>query len=171
MKAVASTFDRTLTSLENALIVATFASITLLAFANVVSRYALHASLSWSNELVVGLAVYLIMIGTSAAIRLNAHPAFSVLQDMSRPVLRKIVVLAIAVAMFAFLFIFLWLGWDMVTSQLDRGRVTPALGLPQWLLSLALPMGAVLCMVRVVQMAVTAIRYNEQSSSQLLPGG
>ncbi|MCC3300637.1 TRAP transporter small permease [Arthrobacter sp. zg-Y895] len=171
MKAVASPFDRTLTSLENALIVATFASITLLAFANVVSRYALHASLSWSNELVVGLAVYLIMIGTSAAIRMNAHPAFTVLQDIARPIWRKIVVIAIAAAMFTFLAIFLWLGWDMVTSQFERGRATPALGLPQWLLSLALPLGAVLSMVRVVQMAVTVIQHDEQSSTQLLPGG
>lgn len=166
-----SAFDRALTALENALIVGTFAILTLLAFANVVSRYALHASLSWSNELVVGLAVYLIMIGTSSAIRLHAHPAFTILQDVVRPALRKVVVVAIAAAMFTFLAIFLWLGWDMVMSQLERGRSTPALGVPQWLLSLALPVGAVLSMIRVVQMALTALRTNEQNSTQLLPGG
>jgi C4-dicarboxylate transporter DctQ subunit len=85
MKTSTSNFDRALTSLENALIVVTFLILTLLAFANVVSRYALHASLSWSNELVVGLAVYLIMIGTSAAVRLHAHPAFTILQDAAQP--------------------------------------------------------------------------------------
>ncbi len=171
MRTDPSTFDRALTSLENALIVVTFAVLTILAFANVVSRYALHASLSWSNELVVGLAVYLIMIGTSAAIRLHAHPAFTILQDIARPGVRRLIVLAVAVAMFAFLAIFLWLGWDMVTSQLERGRTTAALGLPQWLLSLALPLGAILSMIRVAQMAITTIRHNEQSSTQLLPGG
>jgi C4-dicarboxylate transporter DctQ subunit len=82
-----------------------------------------------------------------------------------------VVVVAIAVAMFVFLAIFLWLGWDMVTSQLGRGRATPGLGLPQWILSLALPIGAILSMVRVVQLAVVTIRHNEQGSSQLLPGG
>lgn len=171
MGTTTSVLDRALTSVENVLIVVTFTVLTLLAFANVVSRYALHASLSWSNELVVGLAVYLIMIGTSAAIRIHAHPAFTVLQDMARPSLRKVVVLAIAVAMFAFLTILLWLGWDMVTSQMERGRTTPALGVPQWILSLALPLGAVLSMIRVVQMAVATIHTKEQSSTQLLPGG
>lgn len=171
MGAATSTFDRVLTSVENALIVITFATLTLLAFANVVSRYALHASLSWSNELVVGLAVYLIMIGTSAAIRLHAHPAFTILQDIARPALRKLVVLAIAAAMFTFLAILLWIGWDMVTSQMERGRTTPALGVPQWTLSLALPVGAVLGMIRVMQMAVATIRNNEQSSPQLLLEG
>jgi C4-dicarboxylate transporter DctQ subunit len=171
VNASTSAFDRGLTAVENALIVGTFSILTLLAFANVVSRYALHASLSWSNELVVGLAVYLIMIGTSAAIRLHAHPAFTVLQDVVRPAWRKVVVVAIALAMFTFLAIFLWLGWEMVASQLERGRTTPALGVPQWILSLALPFGAVLSMIRVLQMTITTIRTEEQSSTQLLPGG
>lgn len=171
MKTKTSNFDRALTSVENGLIVVTFVILTLLAFANVVSRYVLHASLSWSNELVVGLAVYLIMIGTSAAIRLHAHPAFTILQDAARPALRKVIVVAIAVAMFVFLSVFLWLGWEMVTNQLGRGRTTPGLGLPQWILSFALPIGAIFSMVRVVQTIVDTIRDKEQGSSRLLLEG
>lgn len=165
-------FDKALTTVENTVIATTFLVLTVLAFINVVSRYLLHASLSWSNEIVVGLAVYTIMIGMSAAIRLRAHPDFTALRDTAPPALRRFVVLLVALAMFAFLAVLLWLGMDMVTSQLERGRTTAALGLPQWILSLALPVGAVLGMIRVAQMAVTTIRHREpETAPELLPGG
>lgn len=165
--------DKILTKFENVVVFTTFSVLTVLAFANVVSRYLLHASIAWSNELIIGLAVYMIMVGSSGAVREGAHPGFTVLRDSTRGILHKIVVIAIAVAMAGFFLALLWLGMEMVGKQLNLGRTTPALGISQWVLSLAIPLGAVFGTIRTVQMAVTHLRHpeTEATASEILPGG
>lgn len=166
-------FDKILSTVEDVSIASTFFVLTMLAFINVVSRYALHASLSWSTEIVIGLAVYLIMIGTSAAIRTNAHPNFSLLSDAARGHLRIVVAVVIGIAMTGFMVLLLWLGMDMVTSQLETGRATAGLGIPQWVLSIALPLGAAFGILRSVQLTVSRIRHPQPlaEASELLLGG
>jgi C4-dicarboxylate transporter, DctQ subunit len=166
-------FDKILSRIENVSIASAFFVLTMLAFINVVSRYVLHASLSWSVEIVIGLAVYLIMIGTSAAIRTNAHPNFSLLSDAAKGPLRTVVAVVIGAAMTAFMVLLLWLGMEMVTSQLETGRATAGLGIPQWVLSVALPLGAAFGILRSVQLTVNRVRHPESvaAASEILPGG
>ncbi|MCW2131233.1 TRAP transporter small permease [Arthrobacter sp. VKM Ac-2550] len=166
-------FDKALSIVEDVSIASAFFLLTMLAFINVVSRYALHASLSWSTEIVIGLAVYLIMIGTSAAIRANAHPNFSLLSDAASGHLRIVVTVVIGIALTGFMVLLLWLGMDMVTSQLESGRATAGLRIPQWVLSAALPLGAAFGILRSVQLTVNRIRHPKPlaEATELLPGG
>lgn len=147
-----------LTRAENLVVAVTFAVMTIVAFINVVSRYALHGSLSWSSEIVTALAVYLIMVGTSAATRLDLHPGFTLVRDAARGRGRVAVVLAIGALTLAFFALLAWLGMDQVTTQMGQGRVTPSLALPQWTLTLAIPIGAVLGGIRVVQHTIASVR-------------
>ena len=39
----------------------------------------------------------------------------------------------------------------MVSFQKLMNQKTPALGMPQWILSLALPLGALMCFIRTIQ--------------------
>lgn len=167
-----SKFDTALTWIENAIIATTFLLLTLIAFVNVVSRYALHGSISWSAEVITGLAVYMIMVGVSAAIRTGAHPDFAAIRDASKGALRKVFIVVIGVAMVVFLLLLLWLGWDMVVTQMARGRTTPALGMPQWILSFALPFGAFFGILRTIQITIDRLRHPELLDAQpdLLPG-
>lgn len=151
-------FDKILTSLENAAISVTFFILTILAFINVVSRYVLHGSLDWSSELISGLAVYMIMIGTSAAIRIGAHPDFTLLRDATRGPLRVVIVIVTGIAMTGLMLTLLWLGMHLVENQQSQGRTTPALGVAQWILSLAIPVGAVFGIIRSIQMCIRSIR-------------
>ncbi|WP_394160367.1 TRAP transporter small permease [Galactobacter valiniphilus] len=164
-------FDKILTRVENTIIVACFLAITVLTFVNVVSRYAVHASLSWSAEVVVGCAVYLIMVGSSAAIRAGAHPDFSVLRDALRGWARRLVIVVIGLAIVAFLVGLMWIGLDQVTKQAARGRVTPALGTPQWLLTFAIPLGAFLGILRAIQMTVRQWGTPAASAAAVHPVG
>lgn len=151
-------FDKLLTRAENVLVATTFAIMTIVAFVNVVSRYALHGSLSWTAEIVTALAVFLIMIGTSAAVRLDIHPGFTLVRDTARGWGRAVVVIAIGVLTLAFFVLLAWLGLDQVTTQMGQGRVTPSLALPQWTLSLAIPIGATLGAIRVIQNTIATVR-------------
>lgn len=158
--------DVILRRVENALIAITFLFITLLAFANVVARYVFHASFSFTSELLVNLAVLLTMVGAAAATRLGTHPAFTLLRDSSRGVLRKALVVIVCVGMLVFFAIFLWLGVETALKQLESGRLTPALQIPQWIFSMGLPFGALLGVIRTVQVAVIELRGGEAFSSE-----
>ncbi|WP_051297886.1 TRAP transporter small permease [Brevibacterium album] len=151
-------FDKVLTLTENVLMAVTFFTITMVAFVNVVARYVFSASLSFTGELIVNLAVLLTLVGASAATRMGSHPGFSLLRDSLRGGRRMAVALVICAAMFAFYAVFCWLGLDMVQKQAASGRLTPALGFPQWIFSLALPFGALLGGIRTVQIAVIELR-------------
>lgn len=154
-------FDLILRRLENTIIAVTFLFITLLAFANVIARYVFHASFSFTSELLINLAVLLTMVGAAAATRLGTHPSFSLLRDSSRGILHKIVVALVCVGMLVFFLILLWLGFETAMKQLESGRLTPALQMPQWIFTMGLPFGALLGAIRTIQVAVIELRGGE----------
>lgn len=159
-------FDKILTRIENTVIVVAFVAMTVIYFANVLSRYVLHGSLSFTTEIVINLAVLLTMVGASAGVRLGTHPDFDLLPSISKGVLRTGLVSVIAVGTLGFFLVFVWLGWDMTSGQRAQGRVTPALGLPQWIFSMALPVGAALGAIRAVQAGYNQIRQNAKGTNE-----
>ncbi|QIM15324.1 TRAP transporter small permease [Leucobacter insecticola] len=154
-------FDLILRRFENTIIAITFLFITLLAFANVVARYVFHASFSFTSELLVNLAVLLTMVGAAAATRLGTHPSFSLLRDSTRGALHKTIIVIVCLGMLVFFGMLLWLGIGTALNQLNSGRLTPALQIPQGIFSLGLPIGALLCGIRTVQVAVIELRGGE----------
>lgn len=147
-------FDKVLTKIEKAVLITAFSVITLLVFANVISRYVLHASLSFSTELVTNLAVLMIMVGASLGIKYNTHPGFTVLRDNSKGLLHKVVVTLIVIVMLVFLAFLMWYGYETAMKQFASGRTTPALGMSQGLFTMAIPIGAALASIRSFQQLV-----------------
>ena len=167
MKSGEIMFDKVLSAVENAIIVVSFAGVTLLAFANVIARYVFSASFSFSSEILINVAVLLTMVGASAATRQGSHPSFSILRDTSSGVRRKVVVVAVCAAMLVFYVVFAWLGLDLVSDQATSGRLTPALSIPQWMFTVAIPFGAALGGIRAVQIAVIELRGHEALTSEV----
>lgn len=154
-------FDRTLHVFESIIVAVTFASITFIVFANVVSRYALHQSLSFTTELVINAAALLTLIGASAVVREGSHPGFNLLRASSNGLIQKTSIIFVSLMMLVFYGVFLWLGMDMAISQAESGRTTPALGIPQWAFSLALPLGALLGGVRTIQVGILGLKDSD----------
>ena len=46
----------------------------------------------------------------------------------------------------------------MVRFQMQIGQTTPALNMPQWVWSLALPLGALLCFIRTIQVLIIELK-------------
>lgn len=153
-----TTLDKVLSTVENGLAAAAFALITVVAFINVVSRYFLNASLAFTTEITVNVAVWMTLIGAAIGVREGAHLGFSLLHDRMRGRGRQVLTVLIGVAMVAFFAILGWYGWDQTSSQLSSGRTTPAMQIPQWLFSLALPVGSALGIVRTVHVTVRDLR-------------
>src|SRR5690625_4269102 len=109
--------NKVITRVENGVIVAAFITMTVVYFTNVLSRYLLHGSLSFTTEIVINLAVLLTMVGASAGVRLGTHPDFDLLPATAKGGLRTGLITLIAVCTLAFFLLFLWLGLDMALDQ------------------------------------------------------
>lgn len=150
-------FFKALTLAENTLAVAAFAVISATAFANVLARYVFNASLAFTSELTINLAVLLTMVGAAIGIREGSHLGFTLLKDSLTGRKHQLLVLVGGAAIVLFYLALIKFGMDVSLRQLDRNQTTPALGLPMWLLSLALPLGGVLGIIRTVQATMTGI--------------
>ncbi|MGW9307295.1 TRAP transporter small permease [Saccharomonospora azurea] len=143
--------SRRLALVENLLAAIPFAVVAVVAFAGVLSRYFFNASLAFTSELTVNLAVWMIMMGTVIGLRERAHLGFSVLYDRARGAARTVLTVAVTVAVLTFLAVLLYFGLDMALQQAERGRATPSIGIPQWMFTLALPVGALLGVYRTLR--------------------
>ena len=65
--------DKIVVKIENYVCIVTFIIMIFLTFANVVSRFLLHMSLSFTEEIVTGLFVIASLAGASVAVRNQSH--------------------------------------------------------------------------------------------------
>jgi C4-dicarboxylate transporter DctQ subunit len=162
--------DRVLRHVENTLAAASFMVITAVALMNVISRYLLNASLAFTNEITVNLAVWMTMIGTAIAVRERAHLGFSLLHEKARGPARHLFTGLIALVVALFLAVVIIHGWDQTMSQRESGRTTPSIEIPQWWFSLALPLGAGLALLRTVQVAIGDFRGHPDTAHDSVGG-
>jgi len=128
---------------------------TVIAFANVVSRYVLHASWAFTEEITTNLFVLSSLLGAAVAAKRGNHLGLSVLTDFIPEKYQKYVTLfgaLCAVVLFSFL---LRYGVVMVSSQIKYGQTSPALGWPEWIFGMAVPIGAFFLIIRFIQLGVT----------------
>ncbi|MEQ3553718.1 TRAP transporter small permease [Pseudonocardia nematodicida] len=161
--------DRILTATENALAAIPFAVVAVIAFVNVVTRYFFNVSLAFTTELTVNLVVWTVMIGSVIGIREGAHLGFTMLRDRVTGRARDGLTVLVTLATVAFLLALLVHGTEMAAQQFERGRATPSIGVPQWLFTAALPVGAALGVHRAVRAGVAALRRTDRPAAPLGP--
>jgi TRAP-type C4-dicarboxylate transport system permease small subunit len=124
-----------------------------LAFANIIARYVVSYSLAFTEELEVAGLVWLTMLGAAIGFRRGAHIGFTIVRDrLPRPA-RRAAVHASALLTVGCMLVLVWYGWLQIRAERSLDTVSEALGVPQWLYTAAIPVGAVVVIVRVLQMA------------------
>ena len=144
-------FWKVFDSLEDWFLVITLGLMLILNFANVVSRYCLSTSIAFTEELTTNLFVWSSFIGAAAEAKRGAHLGFDLLvNSLPAPVRRLIsaLVTLVTLGMFALLFYY---SIEMIQMQMMLKQETPALGWPEWVVSLALPVSSIFCFVRFAQ--------------------
>ncbi|MFD1415696.1 TRAP transporter small permease [Oceanobacillus jeddahense] len=139
---------------ENTLVILAMAGMAIITFANVLSRYFFDVSFAFAEELTINLFVLATLVGASIAIKRQSHFNFQFLYERLNPKAQKVVLVIISILMLAFLALIFIFGLELALNQLERGRMTPALNIPQWLFTLALPLGSLLCMIRTIEMTI-----------------
>lgn len=140
--------------LEEYLCAALIMFMSLLAFANVIVRYLTDDSLAFTEELVINLFVLVTLLGASIAFRRNAHLGVTLLVDLLPKSCRKWFAVLSGVAGVAVFAMLLYHGVDMVIQEYTSEMKTYSMGLPMWWFGLSVPLGSLLIIIRVVQVAL-----------------
>ena len=111
-------------------------------FAGVVSRYAFHSPLLWSDELASILFLWLAMLGSVIALRRGEHMRMTALVSKSLPERRALFEAVATAACLAFLLMVVWPAWQYAYDEM--AITTPALEISNLWRAAALPVGIVL---------------------------
>lgn len=140
--------------LEEIILALALAVMTVISFANILSRNFANMSLSFTEEITINLFVLITFVGTAVGVRRYAHLSFTLLFDKGGEGMKKIIIVFATLAGILLFGVLFWYGTQMVLFQMNIGQKTPSLGMPQWILSMSLPIGALLCVIRTIQVGV-----------------
>lgn len=144
---------RLLDRLEEILAGTIVLAMAVLAFANVVTRYLTNYSLAFTEELEVTALVWLTMLGAAIGVRRAAHLGFTTVRDrLPRRARRVAILLSLALTAGTCL-VLIWGGLRQIAAERSLGTISEALGVPQWTYTTAIPVGALLILVRVLGVA------------------
>ena len=134
------------------------AVMTIISFANILSRNFANISLSFTEEITINLFVLLTFVGTAVGVRRYAHLGFTLIYDKVGTAWKKAIIIFSTLAGLVLFGVLFWYGIQMVLFQMEMGQKTPALGMPQWVLSSSMAIGALLCVIRTIQVGLKELR-------------
>jgi TRAP-type C4-dicarboxylate transport system permease small subunit len=136
--------------LEEALLCVLLVVMVVITFVTVVTRYVFEAPLSYVDQLVPNLFVWVTFLGASAAVRRRAHLGLSAIYDLF-PARGRVVLDAVILAgTSGFFLATAWFGGQVVRLQVEN-QLMNTLGYPAWMVGIAVPAGALLFVVRAVE--------------------
>ena len=139
---------------------------TLLVFTNVLSRYVLHMSLSFSDEITTNLFILLSMMGTAIATKRRAHLGLTILTDAVPEKARKVLTtLGFAIGTL-FSAALCYYGIQMVLQQVKLGQVTPTMQWPEWIFGTFIPFGALFVTIRFAQATWNEARQKKEETER-----
>jgi C4-dicarboxylate transporter DctQ subunit len=126
--------------------------VILVGVAQVFCRFILKSALPWSEELLRYAFVWITFLGAAIAAREGELAKFEFLDQVLRqkaanrtwrPLYFSVKSLVLLTSV-TFCVLVLWYGRELVETHLKTGQLTPAMELPMSVVSLAIPVGAVL---------------------------
>lgn len=152
--------------IEEFFLVLTMAIMVLIMFFQATSRFFIGNSLSWGAELAQYLHIWQIWIGASLAIRLKAHINVDVFLKIFPSVVQKIFNVLAILCWFAFSAFLAIEGSKYVMTVLESGQTSPSLQVPMWIPYLAIPLGGLLMVIRLIQQLYFIFVQNSASDEE-----
>ena len=147
---------------EEGLAALALGAVAIITFANVLTRYFSDISFAFTEEYSIWLMVVMTFLGASVAVVRDRHMRISFLVDKLAPGPRRWVeafTLLMILTMFAILTI--W-GTSMTWDDYRFEVTSPALGVPQWLYTLWLPLLSLVVSLRALGKMWRVVRGLEQ---------
>ena len=120
----------------------------IIVFANVVSRYYLHISLAWSEEIARFMLVWLVFLGSFLAYIHDEHLGLDILVKKFPPLLRKIVAIGANLLVIFALYAVMEGGYLMMMANFDW--LSSAAEIPQGYVYLIIPVSCGLMILQTI---------------------
>lgn len=133
-------------AVEKAILVVTMLLILVLTVGNVFSRYVIHQSWSFTEEIVVAVFVLITLLAAALACREGDLVNLTLLTDRLPAKAKKPLLILVTVLCVVFSAILFKYGMEKVITQLENGKRTFVLNWPEWIFWSFVPIGAA-CMV------------------------
>lgn len=137
--------------LEEYLLIGSFFVTVAVIFAQVIFRYVLRNSLTWSEELARYIFVWQIWLGASYAAKINKHINITAARERMPQRVQVILEAVVLVLWAAFAVFMVVKGKDVIAYILKSKQRTPALQIPMAVPYLAVPVGCGLMAFRIVE--------------------
>lgn len=127
-----------------------------LAFVNVALRYLTNYSFAFTEELEVSFLVFLTLFGAAAAFRQGLHLGLGAIQNRFPPGLKRGLMVFSSLLTIATFLVLSYYAVLQIKDEIELQTLSEALEVPQWIYTLAIPVGAALIIVRVLQHTIEA---------------
>ena len=121
----------------------------IITFITVFSRKVSFINLSFTQELVTTMFVWVCCLAAAAAFKTNSHMGFSYLTDKLTGPIKTTHTYVRAILITVNYLIWLYYGAEMVWRQAHYNMLTGVLEMPIWMIGIAIPLSAVLSIYRL----------------------
>ena len=144
--------------LEEGFIALLLGLMTLLTFTQVVLRYGFNTGFIWALEATTYMFGWLILFGISYCVRVHAHIGIDAVVKLLPAASQRVVGL-IAIALCAlYAGLMLYGAWFYIDRLMRLGITGEDILLPRWLLTIIMPIGFLLLLIRLLEQAVLILR-------------
>lgn len=135
-------FDKVLTNLQTYVCAILFSIIIVIGAANVFCRYVMNDSLTWAEEAMRFICIWLVFIGSSLTVRIDGHVSIDLLQSILKNTKVKFV-LYVFTRILAASFLIVLLPASIQLVQNMTNSYSSAVGISYSIVYLSFPVGAI----------------------------
>jgi len=128
-----------------------FLAMTALGFVNVVVRYLTSYSFAATQELLLDGFLLLTVFGAAVAARRGEHLAVTLVTDALPREARRVAIAISGLLSVLLLALAAWYTFGLVQNQYQSGITSSGMQIPEWYVSVGLPIGFALIAIRLVQ--------------------
>ena len=144
--------------IEEGFLIATLVLMVALIFGQVIGRYIFQNAPSWTEEAARYIHIFQVWIGAGYAVKLREHIKVSAFIDLFHGMTRKVLDMVALIIWFLIVLLVAIFGTELVMTTLKYGQVAPATQIPFWLPYLAVPLGALSMMIRLILQMIEIIK-------------
>ena len=140
---------------------------TILVLVNVVLRQ-MGSGLTWSEELIRFIIIWITFIGMSVCSKDNDHMSIEFIAEMLNGKANKLLMAFIYLLALILGIMLTWYSFQLFLFSLDTAQVTPGLDVPFYFIYLIIPISGVLLIIRYIQQLIKL--FNKKQTDNQLEG-